>query len=138
MLFNNSLDKRTSLGLLLQRVGLSAMLLIHSVPKLIDGSAQWSAAAKVLSFLKLGLPEQFTGLVILILEAAAALSLLSGYFFRTFCVLMTILYGLHCYSYFAIGYKTLTLFALGLTTVFIGLMNTGPGRYAISVKLEKK
>ena len=66
MLFNNSHDKRTSLGLLLQRVGLSAMLLIHCVPKLIAGSAQWSAAAKLLSILKLGLPEQFTGLVILI------------------------------------------------------------------------
>ena len=51
---------------------------------------------------------------------------------------MTIFYGLQCYSYFSIGYKNLTLLALGLTTVFIGLMNTGPGRYAVSVKLEKK
>ena len=138
MLFTNSHDKRTSLGLLLQRVGLSAMLSIHCVPKLLGGLPQWTLAGKVLHFINLGVPVHFIGLVILILEAIAILSLLSGYFFRSSCVLMAILHGLYCYSYFSIGYKTLTLFALGLTTVFIGLMNTGPGRYAISVKLEKK
>jgi len=37
-----------------------------------------------------------------------------------------------------IGYRTLTLFSLGLGLVFIGLLNTGPGRYAVAVKLEEK
>jgi hypothetical protein len=33
---------------------------------------------------------------------------------------------------------TLTLWSLGLTAVFFGLIYVGPGRYAVSVKLEKK
>lgn len=138
MLFVNSHDKRISLGLLIQRLGLAAMLLIHSAPKLLAGSPQWSVVGKTLGFMNIGVPIHIVGLVVLILEAAAALSLLSGYFFRSSCVIMSIVFGLYCYSYFSIGYKTLTLLALGLTIVFIGLMNTGPGRYAVSVKLEKK
>ena len=138
MLFINSHDKRTSLGLLIQRLGLSAMLLLHSVPKLLAGSSQWSTVGKTLGFINIGAPVHVIGLVMLILESVSALSLLSGYFYRTSCIVMAIVFGLYCYSYFSFGYKTLTLLALGLTIVFIGLMNTGPGRYAVAVKLEKK
>lgn len=137
-MFLNSHDKRMSLGLLMQRLGLSTMLLIHSAPKLFTGSAQWATVGKNLSFINVGAPVHTVGLVILILESLSALSLLSGYFFRSSCIIMSILFGLYCYSYFSIGYKTLTLLSLGLATVFIGMMYTGPGRYAVSVKLEKK
>ena len=74
----------------------------------------------------------------LLIEAVGALSLLSGYFFRAFCVLLTILFAFYFTNYLGIGYRTLMLFSLGLGTAFIGLVNTGPGKYAVSVRLEKK
>ena len=138
MLFINSHDKRMSLGLLIQRLGLSLMLLLYSAPKLFAGSPQWATVGKNFGFVSMGVPVHIIGLIVLILESISALSLLSGYFFRTSCIIMSIVLGLYCYSYFSIGYKTLTLLSLGLTIVFIGLMNTGPGRYAVAVKLERK
>ena len=137
-MFFNSHDKRMHLGLLMQRLGLSAMLLMHSAPKLFAGLPQWTTVGKSLNFINFGAPVHIFGLVILILESVSALSLLSGYFFRTSCIVMAILTGLSCYNYFSIGYKTLTLLSFGLATVFIGLLNTGSGRYAIAVKLERK
>jgi hypothetical protein len=49
-----------------------------------------------------------------------------------------IIFGLYCFNYFSIGYRTLMLWSAGLAAVFFGLIYAGPGRYSIAVKLEKK
>lgn len=137
MLFNSQ-ERKISFGLLLMRLGLATVLLIHSAPKLFGGSAQWKSVGTSLSNLQMGISLEALGLVVLLLEGVGALSLLFGYLFRTCCIVLTVLFGIYCFNYFNIGYKTLMLFSLGLATVFIGLTNTGPGKYAVAVKLEKK
>ena len=72
----------------------------------------------------MGMSLEVLGLVVLLLEGVGALSLLSGYLFRTCCIILTVLFGFYCFNYFNIGYKTLMLFSLGLTTVFVGMINT--------------
>ena len=134
----NSQERKISFGVLVIRVGLSVMLLIHSVPLLLRGQSQWKSVGTTLNYLQSGIPLHVLGLIVLAIEALGALSLLSGYFFRTFCILLTILFGFYFTNYLGIGYRTLMLFSLGIGMVFIGLVNTGPGRYAVSVKLEKK
>jgi len=137
MLFNSQ-ERKISFGLLVMRIGLATVLLIRSAPKLFSGSAQWKSVGTTLNYLQIGMSLEVLGFTVLLLEGLGALSLLSGYLFRICCIVLTVLFGFYCFNYFSIGYKTLMLFSLGLTTVFIGLINTGPGRYAVAVKLEKK
>ena len=137
MLFNSQ-ERKIGFGLLLMRIGLAAMLLIHSLPKLIGGSAQWTSYGTTLNYLQLGLPLKAIGFTALLIESLGGLSLLSGYLFRTCCTILAILFCFYCLNYFKINYRTLTLFSLGLAAVFFGFINTGPGRYAVAVKLEKK
>ena len=137
MLFNSQ-ERKMSFGLLVMRVGLAAVLLIHSAPKLFGGSAQWKGVGATVNYLQFGIPLDILGFIVLLLEALGSLSLLSGFLFRSCCIILTALFAFYCFNYFSITYKTLTLFSLGLAVVFIGLANAGPGRYAVSVKLEKK
>ena len=137
MLFNSQ-ERTISFGLLVIRVGLAAMLLLHSAPKLLDGMPQWKAVGATLNYLQFGIPLHVLGISVLIVETLGALSLLSGFLFRAACILLTVLFAFYCFNYFRIGYQTLTLFSLGLAAVFLGLSNVGPGRYAVSVRLERK
>ena len=137
MLFNSQ-ERKISFGLLVIRIGLALMLLIHSVPLLLRGQAQWQSVGTTLNYLQSGIPLHVLGLIVLLIEAVGAMSLLFGYFFRVFCTLLTILFCFYFVNYLGIGYRTLMLFSLGLGIVFIGLSNIGPGKYAVSVKLEKK
>jgi uncharacterized membrane protein YphA (DoxX/SURF4 family) len=137
-MFFNSNERKMSFGLLIMRVGLAAALLIHAVPKLVGGALQWENIGMTLGYLQTGIPANALGLGVIILETLGALSLLSGFLFRVACIIMTVLFGFYCFTYFGVGYKSLTLYSLGLSAVFFGLINTGPGRYAVAVKLERK
>ncbi len=137
MLFSSQ-ERRISFGLLVIRVGLAVILLIHSVPRLLGGAVQWKSVGTTLNCLNLGISLEILGFAVSLLESLAAISLLSGYLFRTSCTVMTVIFGFYFFNYLDIGYRTLTLFSLGFASVFIGLINTGPGRYAVAVKLETK
>ena len=131
----NSQERKVSFGLLVMRIGLAAMLLAYTVPKLIGGSHQWAKFGALFNHV----PLEFLGLATLILQAVGAVSLLTGFLFRTSSIVLTILYGFLSLNYFnQPGYHTLTLFSFGYAVIFISLANTGPGRYAVSLKLEKK
>ncbi|MFZ5573228.1 MAG: hypothetical protein ACOZF0_22730 [Thermodesulfobacteriota bacterium] len=131
-----SQDRRLNIGLLCMRIGPAAGLLYHAGPRLLSGAISWEQTGKSLYFLKTGLPLKWIGLAVLLIEAAGALSLISGYVIRVLCFLLAGLFALHCYTYFLAGNKALLLYALGLFSVFLGLVFTGPGGYALTVKLK--
>ena len=134
----SSQDRQSNLGLLIMRLGLAAVLLIHSLPKLFAGSHSWQSVGTTLGFINVGLPVAVLGFTMLLLEALGAVSLIFGYFFRIACIILFIIFGLYLFNYFSIGYQTLMLWSAGLAAVFFGLIYVGPGRYSIAVKLEKK
>jgi len=133
-----SQERKTNFGLLIMRLGLAAVLLVHSLPKLMGGSPAWQGLGTMLSFINIGVPPSILGFTILLIEALGALSLLFGYFFRIACIVLCILFGMYFFNYFSIGYQTLMLWSIGIASVFLGLFFIGPGRYAFTVKLEKK
>ena len=133
-----SQEQKNNVGLLIMRLGLAAALLTHCLPKLIGGGAAWQGVGTSLAFINVGLPQTVLGLAILLIEALGAVSLLFGYFFRIACIILFILFGLYFFNYFSIGYRTLMLWSIGIAAVFLGLFFIGPGRYAFTVKLEKK
>jgi uncharacterized membrane protein YphA (DoxX/SURF4 family) len=111
----NSQDRKIHFGLLIMRLGLTAVLFLHALPKLFAGAHSWKSVGTSLGFINIGLPP-----------------------FRATCILLFIIFGLYFFNYFQIGYNTLMLWSLGLAAVFFGLIYVGPGRYVIAVKLEKK
>ena len=137
-MFFNSQERKINFGLLVMRVGLAVILLIHSMPGLVGGAAYWKRVGTGLSFINVGFPPEVIGLVIMLLESLGALSLLFGYLFKTFSIVLAVIYCLYFFNYYTIGYRTLMLYSLSLASVFIGFLNTGPGRYSIAVKLEKR
>jgi putative oxidoreductase len=120
------------------RLGLAAVLLIHSLPKLLAGSPAWQGLGTMLGFINVGVSASILGITILLIEALGAVNLLTGFFFRIACFVLFILFGLYFYNYFSIGYQTLMLWSSGIAAVFLGLFFIGPGRYAIAVRLEQK
>jgi len=133
-----SQERKTNFGLLVMRLGLAAALLIHSLPKLIGGSHAWQGVGTMLGFINVGVPPSVLGLTVLLIEALGAVSLLFGYFFRIACIVLCILFGLYSFNYFSIGYQTLLLWSIGIGAAFMGLFFIGPGRYALTVRLEQK
>ena len=135
----DSQDRRNHFGLLIIRLGLTAMLFVHALPKLFGGLQQWKNVGMGLSAINVGLPPVVLGFTILLFEVLGAISFVFGYFFRAACIILFIIFGLYSFLYFQKpGYDTLMLWSLGLAAVFLGLVYVGPGRYAIAVKLEKK
>ena len=135
---SGSQEQKNNVGLLIMRLGLAAVLLIHSLPKLIGGAHVWQSVGTTLNFINMGVPQTLLGFIFLLLAALGAVSLLFGYFFRIACIVLFMLFGLYFFNYFSIGYKTLMLWSIGIATVFLGLFFVGPGRYALTLKLEKK
>ena len=131
-------NRQINFGLLIMRVGLTAVLLVHCLPALFAGTAAWQRVGTPLGFINFGVSPAFLGATVLLLETLGGLSLVFGYFFRIACIILTVLFGLYFFNYFRVGYHTLMLWSIGLAAVFFGLIYTGPGRYTIAVKLEKK
>ena len=131
-------NRQSNFGLLIMRLGLAAVLLIHALPKLFAGSHSWQSVGTTLGFINVGLPVAVLGLIMLLLETLGAVSFMFGYFFRIACIILFIIFGLYFFNYFSIGYQTLMLWSIGIAAVFLGLFFIGPGRYALTLKLEKK
>ena len=135
----NSQDRKIHFGLLIMRLGLTAVLFLHALPKLFDGVHKWKSVGVDLNPINIGLSPVVFGFAILLLETLGAVSFVFGYFFRGACSILFMLFGLYFFIYFQKpGYDTLMLWSLGLAAVFFGLIYVGPGRYSIAVKLEKK
>ncbi|MDA8137246.1 MAG: hypothetical protein M0036_01230 [Desulfobacteraceae bacterium] len=134
----NSSERQLNVGLLLARLGIAASQLFFAVPRLINGAHTWSAVGKELRFLHADFSTQVVGGVLLIIEVLASLGLITGYIFRLSALLLAGVYGLYFFNFITEGYKTLPLYAGALACVCIGLMFSGPGRFAVSVKIESK
>ena len=102
-----SQDRKNSFGLLIMRLGLSAVLLVHSAPKLIGGINAWQSLGTMTSFVDLGVPAMVSGVIILLVETLGAVSLLFGYFFRIACTVLFLLFGLYFFNYLNLTLKAL-------------------------------
>lgn len=131
-------ERQLNVGLLLMRLGIAATLLTNALPKLMGGSRYWIQAGRDLRFLQADFPFHVVGFILLMLQLLGSLGMITGGLFRVSAVLLTTVYALYFINFFTIGYKTLPLYAAALACICIGLMITGPGRFAVAVKIEKK
>lgn len=131
-------ERQMNSGLLVIRLGLAASLLAFAIPRLIDGAGAWQVVGREMPFSLANVSNQVVGLIILAIAVLGALGLLTGYLFRISATLLTVVYGLYFFNFINVGYKTLPLYAGALACVCIGLIVSGPGRFAVAVKIETK
>jgi hypothetical protein len=131
-------ERQSNLGLLLMRLGIAVTSLVLALPKLMGGAKQWAQVGRDLRFLQADFPFQIAGAILLLFQVLGSLGMITGGLFRISAVLLTTVYTLYFINFFTIGYKTLPLYAAALACVCIGLIVTGPGRFAVAVKIEKK
>jgi uncharacterized membrane protein YphA (DoxX/SURF4 family) len=131
-------DRQINTGLLIIRCGLAATLLFYALPRLLDGSAAWSAVGKDMRFLHADISCAIVGMIVLLIKVLAGAGLVTGFLFRLSSIGLACIYGLYFFNFINAGYKTLPLYAAGLACVCLGLFMIGPGRYAVAVKIEKK
>lgn len=133
-----TIERQLNTGLLIMRLGLAATLMFYAVPRLIDGAGAWTAVGRDMRFLHADFSAQVVGLILLVVEVLAGLGMLSGYLFRLSSGLLAAVYSLYFFNYINVGYKTLPLYAGALACICLGLLFTGAGQFAVSVKIEKK
>ena len=131
-------ERQLNTGLLIMRLGLAATLMFYAVPRLMDGAGAWPAVGKDMRFLHADFSAQVVGLIILFVEVLSGLGMLTGYLFRLSSALLAAVYCLYFFNYINVGYKTLPLYAGALACICLGLLFTGAGQFAVSVKIEKK
>lgn len=133
-----STERHFNTGLLIMRLGLAATLMFYAVPRLVDGAGAWTVVGKDMRFLHADFSAQVVGLILLLAEVLAGLGMLTGYLFRLSSGLLVAVYSLYFFNYINVGYKTLPLYAGALACICLGLLFTGAGQFAVSVKIEKK
>ena len=131
-------ERRMNIGLLIMRLGMATSLLVYALPRLFGGSQMWIHVGKDLRFLQADLSAQVVGCGLLIIQALASVGLITGGLFRISAVLLTGVYGLYFMNFINRGYQTLPLYAAALACVCLGFLFTGPGRFAVAVKIEQK
>lgn len=131
-------ERQLNTGLLIVRIGIAASQLIYALPRMFDGTPAWIRVGSEIRFLHTGFSTQVLGIVLLAIEILAGLGLLTGYLFRVSATLLTAVYGLYFFNFINVGYKTLPLYAGALAVVCVGMLVAGPGRFAVSVKIESK
>lgn len=132
------IQRQINTGLLIMRLGIAATLMVYAVPRLLDGAGAWTAVGKDMRFLHADFSAQVVGLILLVVEIVAGLGMLTGYLFRISSGLLAAVYSLYFFNYINVGYKTLPLYAGALACICLGLLFTGAGQFAVSVKIEKK
>jgi uncharacterized membrane protein YphA (DoxX/SURF4 family) len=131
-------QRQINTGLLIVRCGLAATLLFYALPRLLDGSAAWSAVGEDLRFLHAHVSYAIVGVIVLLIKVLASLGLVTGFLFRLSSIGLACVYGLYFFNFIHVGYKTLPLYTAALACVCLGLVMIGPGRFAVAVKIEKK
>jgi uncharacterized membrane protein YphA (DoxX/SURF4 family) len=131
-------ENRESTGLLIIRLGLAASQLVFALPRLFQGRVAWAPVGKEIPFFSATFADVGVGLAVLAIEVLASAGLLTGYFFRLSTALLASVYALYFLNFMNSGYKTLPLYAGALACVCIGLLISGPGRFAVAVKIESK
>ncbi|KJS30092.1 MAG: hypothetical protein VR64_17300 [Desulfatitalea sp. BRH_c12] len=129
-------DRQLNSGLLIIRLSIAVGMLYQALPRLLHGARAWTLAGREFRILHGDLSAQIVGLTLLVVEVLASIGLISGYLFRLSAALLAGVYGLYFFNYLNAGYRSLYVYAGMIACICIGLLLSGPGRYAVYVKIK--
>jgi putative oxidoreductase len=135
------LDTETAkdLGLLVARVGMGAMFVGHGWPKIAGGPEKWAKLGSAMSHLGIDVWPTMWGLAAAASEFGGGILLALGLLFRPAAGAMAFTMAVAAWMHHAKGdgFGGWS-HALEACIVFLALVLTGPGRFALEVRLQRK
>ncbi len=132
-----SLSRKINFGVLLIRIGLAIALLGYSLPKVFGGEKVWANAGGMLSMFGSGLPFKTLGLSLLILMIVAGVSVLTGFFFKVFAIITSVIFLIFSVKYNMLGLKVLSTFSFAIAFISFALIYIGTGAYVLYIRFRQ-
>lgn len=129
-------ERAVSAGLLLLRLGLGVVFLFHGVPKLAAGPEQWTQLGGAMAVFGITFAPVFWGLMAALAEALGGALLILGLLVRpaAFFLLVTMIVATTMLAGGDNGFSRVA-HPLSLAIVFLALLVTGGGRYALGAAI---
>ncbi len=133
-LFNSS-DESLKTAVFLIRVGFGIMFILHGYPKITGGVDTWTWLGESMGLVGLGFAPAFWGFMAAISEFAGGILLVVGLLTRPAALLLAFTMLIATIMHIADGDPlNSVLHPLKGFVVFVGLLYSGPGKYAIDNK----
>jgi putative oxidoreductase len=131
----DTLGKYRNTGLLILRIGLGALMMVHGLPKIMEGPAGWEGLGGSMKVVHIDFLPVFWGFMAAITEGLGGFLLILGLFFRPVNMLLVINMIVAALVHFnkGDGIEGAT-HAIELAVVFFALIFIGPGKYSIDKK----
>lgn len=131
----DTLGKYRNTGLLILRIGLGAMMMVHGLPKIMDGPDKWAALGGSMKVIGINFLPTFWGLMAALAEGMGGFLLLLGLFFRPVNMLLTFTMIIAALVHFGKGDGIMgASHAIEVGIVFFSLIFIGPGKYSVDGK----
>ena len=138
---NNRLS--VDLGLLVLRVGIGAIFIVHGLPKLVAGPAEWAKSGGAMAMFGIKYAPEFWGFMCGFAEAVGGACLILGLFVRPAAILMflnmVVATASVCYGLAKDGKPWLSMssfgkwaYPLSMAIVFLSLIFIGRGRFGVT------
>lgn len=130
-----SLGKYRNTGLLILRLGIGAMMMVHGLPKIMEGVEGWTKLGGSMKVIHIDFLPVFWGFMAAITEGIGGFLLILGLFFRPVNVLLVFNMIIAALVHFNKGDGLDGAgHAIELGIVFLSLIFIGPGKYSIDKK----
>ncbi len=129
------LDRFHDLGLLILRAGVGLVfLLIHGLPKLLD-TGSWARTGRSVSYLGINFGHQVWGFAAILAMTLGAACLVLGWLHRPAALALTVTMGVaSIWKFYPFGGWDAAAYPVTMTVVCLGLLFTGPGKFALQGK----
>ena len=129
------LGKYRNTGLLILRIGLGVMMMVHGLPKIIDGPTGWEGLGGSMKLVGIDFLPIVWGFLAAISEGLGGFLLILGLFFRPVNMMLVFTMIIAALVHFAKGEGVSGASpAIELGIVFLSLIFIGPGKYSVNKK----
>ena len=136
-MFNTS-NEGMGLAIFLIRVSFGIIYILHGFPKIAGGPEQWAQIGGAMGIVGLGFAPAFWGFMASISEFGGGILLVLGLFTRPAAVLMAFTMLIAMIMHISAGDPLSTvLHPLKGLVVFVSILYSGAGKYAIDKKFAK-
>jgi putative oxidoreductase len=137
-MFLNWLNQYRDVGLFILRVGFGLLMLInHGWGKITSGPEQWAKLGETMALFGLGFAPTFWGFMAALAESVGALLLVVGLLARPAAILLILNMTVAASMHIITGNGS-PLTAIYFWLVFVTLLITGPGKYAVDYFFSKQ
>lgn len=128
-----------NIGLLIIRIGLGIMFMLHGYPKMFGGPEMWVEVGSAMQFLGIDFAPMFFGFMAGVTEFFGGIFLLVGLFFTPSILLLIVVMIVATAQHLGAGDDFVSFsHSIEMGIVFAGLLFTGPGKYSLDRKLQKR